>query len=169
MQRKNRSFNAYTPRITHGKQSLQILFTGEKHFVNTSFLPGSDCVIVFDSLGQQPTVTLKKQLKMLYGSNRRKILLKLPQVQRQSPSSNNCGVSAAAFAVDIAFSLECGSAKYIDSRSQRKWFHDCLHTGDVMTCPRTEAIVKKTFPKIKKLCCRKTRFYRIWYTAVQCW
>ena len=118
--------------IADRKPIVQVLSTGEKHFVTIHY--DFSKVTLYDSLGIRPTKKLREQVLALFSVDGKAPQVVIPKVHKQAYRSNNCAVFAAAFMADICFGKSVLGAIYVDSQSQRNWLLDVLQSGRLIPC-----------------------------------
>ena len=103
--------------VVQGKQIVQALSTGAKHFVTIHF--SAHKLTLFDSLGVRLTKTLREQIPQLFFVEGRAPKIEMPKLQKKACGSNNCAVFAAAYVADICHGSPVTGAIYVDSQQQR--------------------------------------------------
>ena len=83
--------------------------------------------MLFDSLGRNPSIYLKKQIAQIAGNKSTNALqIHTQSVQRQRPASNDCGVLAIAFAVSLAVGANDPTDVTYCEKRLRHHLRDCL-------------------------------------------
>lgn len=91
---------------------------------------------MYDSLGLIPSPDLKRQIAAIVCSVSKCIKITVKAVQKQLPSSNDCGVLAIAFAVSLVMGKDPTIISY-DSVQIRKHLKMCLESGVFTPFPET--------------------------------
>ena len=117
------------------KNSVQIHHTGNSHWVTS--IQTSSGVFVLDSLYDTLTSSMEVQLSQIYGTNKKRLLVKLPEVQKQS-NSVDCGLFALAFAVEFCLSgFNGGTHVTFNQRYMREHLVSCLEKGEFRNFPHS--------------------------------
>ncbi|XP_077991053.1 uncharacterized protein LOC144445388 [Glandiceps talaboti] len=120
--------------------SVQIMHNGGFHWVTSSSIAGK--VTLFDSMYTKPSAKLECQLANLYAQFKTEdtINITMPNTQRQSPYSNNCGL----FVIANTFELCAGRIDNIDSikydeKQMRMHLVQCCEDGSVSAFPKLQS------------------------------
>ena len=93
-------------------------------------------IYLLDSLALNITTSLEYQLAQIYGENRKNILIKLPETQKQN-NSIDCGLFSLANAVEFCQSgFKGGTHIKFDQKYMREHLVHCLEKGNFSAFPK---------------------------------
>lgn len=143
-QKKWLSETSFTPTQA---PAVQIHHTGHSHWV-TSLTKQSNEVYLLDSMYDTLTTSSEIQLSQIYSHGKKRLLVKLPEVQKQT-NSIDCGLFAIANAVEFCFtSFSGGIHVEFDTELLREHLVICLEKGEFIPFPKKK-ISMKGKPKYK--------------------
>ena len=149
----------HTTLVLHSKSRFQISFTekqgpavqihhtGNHHWV-TSILTHTNELFLLDSMYDKLTTFLEIQLFQVYSNSKKRLLVKIPEVQKQI-NKIDCGLYAIANAVEFSFTSFSGSL-HIEFNQQLMQDHliSCLEKGQFSVFPMLK-VSKKGMVKCK--------------------
>ena len=107
---------------------VQIHHNGRDHWVMSIQIENGD-IYFLDSLGLKINTSLEFQLCKIYGQNKNRILIKIPEVQKQD-NSIDCGLFAIANAVEFCNNVIKGGTRInYDEKLMRDHLIYCLEMG----------------------------------------
>ncbi|VDH90725.1 Hypothetical predicted protein [Mytilus galloprovincialis] len=131
-QKKWLSETSFTPTQA---PAVQIHHTGHSHWV-TSLTKQSNEVYLLDSMYDTLTTSSEIQLSQIYSHGKKRLLVKLPEVQKQT-NSIDCGLFAIANAVEFCFtSFSGGIHVEFDTELLREHLVICLEKGEFIPFPK---------------------------------
>ena len=131
-----------------GFEYLQILHTGEDHWITVKLLSDHE-VLIYDSIHLQPNYYSLKQIASIAQCKTSTIELQLQRVQMQQPGSVDCGVYAIAFLTDLCHGKDPASCQYANAAKLRNHLITCLENGQMLPFPSRDIPKKK--PLMKEL------------------
>lgn len=118
--------------------AVQIHHTGKDHWV-TSVKPSTNSpVVLVDSAWSSSSITtsLSIQLAKIYGQETRKLQVEIPKIQRQ-PNGYDCGIYAAAHAVEFCFNgFCCKTPLKFKQQEMRGHLIKCLESKELTPFPK---------------------------------
>ena len=123
----SQSHRGFNVRQQNEALHVQIHYVGG-HGVTSARNPNSDDIYVFDSLtGNAPFLSsiLKLQISQIHRTVQKAISVRIPRVQQQSKSSNNCGLYAIAYATELCFNGSIEIASNFDESVMRPHLVEC--------------------------------------------
>ena len=125
-------------------ETIQITHTGAHHWILFSSL-GRE-ITIYDSLGMQPTDTIKQQMKQLFSADNSLPAYKLGICQKQV-GSHDCGVFAIANAVELLINNQIENVIF-DQTKKRQHLVQCFETGKITPFPKYSTSSKKEISKV---------------------
>ena len=96
-----------------------------------------------DSLFDKITTSTEIQLFQIYSHNKKRLLVKIPEVQKQS-NSTDCGLFAIAFAVEFCLTTYSGGLHVeFEQKYMRSHLMACLEKGEFSAFPKSKISKKR--------------------------
>ena len=119
------------------KEFVQILFTGEDHWLTVStFGLQSSFIHVLDSLHSTLSSSAKDQICALLNTDQDTINVQFVNTEKQT-NTNDCGLYAIAYATSVCLGENVSQLKY-HSKEMRPHLKHCLETGTMTTFPSSQ-------------------------------